>query len=182
MSADIHQEIYKSLVLSAFWIVAGALCHISWERSCVILSCCLTMLSVFSVFLRALPAGNRQSYGWEGRSQFWRQTSDAICAGTRITGSYIWDVVSMLQCDALTAVFVMQAVIHEIQRMANTVPLSVFHCTTKDTEVMGYSIPKVSMDCNYQVKIEPWLNPRVSKDRKEDRHRRGSRSYVFTFS
>ncbi|CAN9498693.1 unnamed protein product [Ophioblennius macclurei] len=38
-----------------------------------------------------------------------------------------------------------QAVIHEVQRIANTVPLSVFHCTTKDTEVMGYSIPKGTM-------------------------------------
>uniref|UniRef100_A0A667WAP7 Cytochrome P450, family 2, subfamily X, polypeptide 9 n=1 Tax=Myripristis murdjan TaxID=586833 RepID=A0A667WAP7_9TELE len=35
-----------------------------------------------------------------------------------------------------------QAVIHEMQRIANTVPLSVPHCTTNDTELMGYSIPK----------------------------------------
>ncbi|XP_071361787.1 cytochrome P450 2F2-like [Trachinotus anak] len=38
-----------------------------------------------------------------------------------------------------------QAVIHEVQRIANTVPLSVFHSTTKDTELMGYSIPKGTM-------------------------------------
>ncbi|XP_028263239.1 cytochrome P450 2F2-like [Parambassis ranga] len=39
----------------------------------------------------------------------------------------------------------MQAVIHEVQRISNTVPLSVFHSTTKDTELMGYSIPKGTM-------------------------------------
>ncbi|XP_051548448.1 cytochrome P450 2F2-like isoform X1 [Myxocyprinus asiaticus] len=36
-----------------------------------------------------------------------------------------------------------QAVIHESQRMSSTLPLSVFHCTTRDTELMGYHIPKV---------------------------------------
>ncbi|KAG9352543.1 hypothetical protein JZ751_020957 [Albula glossodonta] len=36
-----------------------------------------------------------------------------------------------------------QAMIHEAQRVANTLPLSVFHCTIKDTELMGYKIPKV---------------------------------------
>ncbi|XP_075898968.1 cytochrome P450 2F2-like [Nelusetta ayraudi] len=35
-----------------------------------------------------------------------------------------------------------QAVLHETLRMASTLPLSLFHCTTKDTEVLGYSIPK----------------------------------------
>ncbi|XP_015256135.1 PREDICTED: cytochrome P450 2F2-like [Cyprinodon variegatus] len=35
-----------------------------------------------------------------------------------------------------------QAVIHEIQRITSLVPLSVFHCTTKDTELSGYSIPQ----------------------------------------
>ncbi|KAK7877242.1 hypothetical protein WMY93_032043 [Mugilogobius chulae] len=35
-----------------------------------------------------------------------------------------------------------QAVVHESQRMADTVPLSVVHCTTRDTQLTGYSIPK----------------------------------------
>uniref|UniRef100_A0A3B4AWS5 Uncharacterized protein n=1 Tax=Periophthalmus magnuspinnatus TaxID=409849 RepID=A0A3B4AWS5_9GOBI len=35
-----------------------------------------------------------------------------------------------------------QAVVHESQRVANTVPLGLYHSTTRDTELMGYSIPK----------------------------------------
>ncbi|XP_051807655.1 cytochrome P450 2F2-like [Acanthochromis polyacanthus] len=38
-----------------------------------------------------------------------------------------------------------QAVVHESQRIANTLPLSIFHCTTKDSELMGYFIPKGTM-------------------------------------
>ncbi|XP_072520419.1 cytochrome P450 2F2-like isoform X2 [Salminus brasiliensis] len=34
------------------------------------------------------------------------------------------------------------AVLHECQRIASTLPLSVPHCTTNDTDLMGYSIPK----------------------------------------
>ncbi|KAL7862585.1 hypothetical protein SRHO_G00115690 [Serrasalmus rhombeus] len=39
----------------------------------------------------------------------------------------------------------MEAVIHECHRIANTVPLSLFHCTSRDTELMGYSIPKETL-------------------------------------
>ncbi|XP_068169199.1 cytochrome P450 2J6-like [Antennarius striatus] len=35
-----------------------------------------------------------------------------------------------------------QAVLHEIQRVGNIAPLGVFHCATRDSELMGYSIPK----------------------------------------
>ncbi|XP_053538031.1 cytochrome P450 2F2 isoform X2 [Ictalurus punctatus] len=38
-----------------------------------------------------------------------------------------------------------QAVVHECQRIARTAPLSVLHCTTRDTELMGYTIPKGTM-------------------------------------
>jgi len=37
-----------------------------------------------------------------------------------------------------------QAVIHEGQRVGDIVPLSMFHTTTTDTQLQGYSIPKVA--------------------------------------
>uniref|UniRef100_A0A3Q2V989 Cytochrome P450 2J6-like n=1 Tax=Haplochromis burtoni TaxID=8153 RepID=A0A3Q2V989_HAPBU len=53
--------------------------------------------------------------------------------------------ISVVQIKHRKCLLFIQAVIHEIQRVANTVPLSVFHCTTRDTELMGYSIPKGTM-------------------------------------
>ncbi|KAG5262887.1 hypothetical protein AALO_G00280090 [Alosa alosa] len=38
-----------------------------------------------------------------------------------------------------------QAMIHEAQRLADTVPLSMFHTTTTDTHIQGYNIPKGMM-------------------------------------
>uniref|UniRef100_A0A3B4AKG2 Uncharacterized protein n=1 Tax=Periophthalmus magnuspinnatus TaxID=409849 RepID=A0A3B4AKG2_9GOBI len=35
------------------------------------------------------------------------------------------------------------AVIHEVQRMGNIIPLNVVHMTTKDTTLENYTIPKV---------------------------------------
>ncbi|XP_054589339.2 cytochrome P450 2D9 isoform X1 [Nothobranchius furzeri] len=47
----------------------------------------------------------------------------------------------------------MQAVIHEVQRVANSVPLSIYHCTTKDTELMGYSIPKGTLIIQNMISV-----------------------------
>lgn len=47
-----------------------------------------------------------------------------------------------------------KAVIHEAQRVANTVPLSVFHCTTANTELNGYSIPKVRIKTHEKKNLD----------------------------
>ncbi|KAK0137303.1 Cytochrome P450 2D4 [Merluccius polli] len=38
--------------------------------------------------------------------------------------------------------YIVHAVIQESQRFCSTLPLSVYHATTKDTELLGYQIPK----------------------------------------
>lgn len=62
-----------------------------------------------------------------------RWTVSSVLTNHRVSDS--WDFTVSLS---------IQAVLHESLRMASTLPLSLFHCTTKDTEVLGYSIPKVS--------------------------------------
>ncbi|XP_030644507.1 cytochrome P450 2F2 isoform X2 [Chanos chanos] len=42
-----------------------------------------------------------------------------------------------------------QAVIHEAQRVSDVVPLSVFHTTTANTQIRGYSIPKGTLIVPY---------------------------------
>ncbi|XP_042366254.1 cytochrome P450 2F2-like isoform X3 [Plectropomus leopardus] len=57
----------------------------------------------------------------------------------------------------------MQAVIHEVQRVANTVPLSVYHYTTNDTELMGYFLPRGTLIIQNMTSVlneeEQWKYP-----------------------
>lgn len=58
-----------------------------------------------------------------------------------------------------------EAVLHEILRFCNVVPLGIFHATSKDTVVRGYSIPEgTTVITNlYSVHFDEkyWSNPEV---------------------
>lgn len=94
---------------------------------------------------------------------FSRQTQHATCAGKSLKNIFFTSSVKYPDPDILSKLktlklllyyispllfFYLQAVIHEIQRVANISPLSVFHTTTTDTEIMGYTVPKVRLFIN----------------------------------
>lgn len=128
-----HREVNKRI---AKWT---CLIHHSWN-------CVTHWPSDLSVFLRALSSGSWQRSWWKRSNQLWRPKPDALCAGTTFWEFHLFSVSDSWDCSVCLS---MQAVLHEAQRMASTVPLSVFHCTTKNTELLGYSIPEVSA-------IHPW--------------------------
>uniref|UniRef100_A0A8C3R0H2 Uncharacterized protein n=1 Tax=Cyanoderma ruficeps TaxID=181631 RepID=A0A8C3R0H2_9PASS len=56
------------------------------------------------------------------------------------------------------------AVIHEIQRYSNILLIALPRLSVKDTELLGYHIPKVQMSCTYK-----WAYANCFKDLQEER-------------
>ena len=96
-------------------------------------------------FYHQIDVSTRQIKCWERRIMQ-VMTTDTTCLTCRYIIRHIsppYKLCTGRASQSIVSLVLLQAVIHEVQRVANTVPLSIYHCTTTDTTLMGYVLPKV---------------------------------------